>query len=104
AVVDQVRREILELLFGELYFLDAADDLVIGEEAFLFPGLDELLELLDLGKSDVDGEHLSAPSGFRGLMKRALREPAPSASLLRLNPLFGRDSITGSDKSEKDFR
>ena len=41
------------------------DDLVVGEEAFLLPRLDELLQLLDLGKSDVDSEHLTPTSGLR---------------------------------------
>ena len=56
-VVDQVRREVFELLFGELDLLDSRDDLVVGEEALLLPGLDELVQLLDLGKRDVDREH-----------------------------------------------
>ena len=49
-VVDQVRREVLELLLRELDFLDARDDLVVGEKAFLLARLDELLQLLDSGR------------------------------------------------------
>ena len=62
AVVDQVRREVLELLFGELDLLEPGDDLVVGEKALFLPGLDELLQLLDLGKGDVDREHLTPTS------------------------------------------
>ena len=61
-VVDQVRREVLELLLGELDLLDARDDLVVGEEAFLLARLDELVQLLDLGKGDVDREHQTPTS------------------------------------------
>ena len=56
-VVDQVRVEVLDLLLRELHFLQTGDDLVVGEEALLLTVLDELLELLDLGKGDIDGEH-----------------------------------------------
>src|SRR5829696_1544901 len=64
AVVDQVGGEIFELILRELDFLDTGDDLVIGEEALLLPCLDQLLQLLDVGKSDVDGEHVFTTSGF----------------------------------------
>ena len=63
AVVDQVRREVLELLLRELDLLDARDDLVVGEEALLLARLDELVQLLDLGKRDVDREHMTPTSG-----------------------------------------
>src|SRR6266566_8277658 len=49
AVVDQVGGEVLQLLLAELELVDPGDDLVVGEEALLFPGLDELLQLLDFG-------------------------------------------------------
>ena len=58
AVVDQVRREVLELLLAELDLLETGDDLVVGEEALFLAGLDELVQLLDIGKGDVDREHL----------------------------------------------
>jgi hypothetical protein len=80
AVVDQVGGEVFELILRELDFLHTGDDLVIGEEALLLPRLDELLELLDLGESDVDGEQLSSTSGFdvgsRGKNRRTARGPA----------------------------
>ena len=50
AVVDQVGREVLDLLLGELDLLEARDDLVVGEEAFLLTRLDELVQLLDFRK------------------------------------------------------
>ena len=64
AVVDQVGREVFDLLLRELDFLDPLDDLVIGEEPLLLSRRDELLKLLDVGKSNVDGEHLSTTSGY----------------------------------------
>ena len=64
AVVDQVRREVFDLLLRELDFLDPFDDLVIGEEPLLLSRRDELLQLLDVGKSNVDSEHLSTTSGY----------------------------------------
>ncbi len=57
AVVDQVGVEVLDLLLRQLDVLEPGDDLVVGEEASLETALNELLELLDVGKSDVDGEH-----------------------------------------------
>ena len=62
-VVDQVRREVLELLFRQLYLFDPGNDLVVGEEAFLLPGLDELVQLFDVGKGDVDREQVTPTSG-----------------------------------------
>ena len=59
-VVDQVGVEVFDLLLREIDLLEAADDLVIGEKPFLLSVLDELLELLDLGKSDIDGEHVTS--------------------------------------------
>ena len=56
-MVDQVGREVFDLLLGELDFLEPGDDLVVGEEALLLPCLDELVELFDVGKGDVDSEH-----------------------------------------------
>ena len=56
-VVDQVGVEVLDLLLRELDLLEPGDDLVVGEKALLLSLLDELLELFDLGESDVDGEH-----------------------------------------------
>ena len=80
AVIDQVRREVLDLLLGELDFLDPLDDLVVGEEAFLLSRRDELLQLFDVGKSNVDSEHLSTTSGFAWADggTTETREPAPA--------------------------
>src|SRR5207302_7857506 len=65
-VVDQVRVEVLDLLLRELDVFEPGDDLVVGEEAFLLPVLDELLEFFYIWEGDVDGEHgprLSALGG-----------------------------------------
>ena len=43
AVVDQVGREVLDLLLRELDFLDPLDDVVVGEEPFLLPRRYQLL-------------------------------------------------------------
>ena len=57
-VVDQVGVEVLDLLLRELDVLERVDDLVIGEKALLLSFGDELLELFDLGKRDINGEHV----------------------------------------------
>jgi hypothetical protein len=59
-VVDQVRVEVLDLLLRELDLFEAGDDLVVGEEPLLLTVLNELVQLLDVGKSDVDGEHVTS--------------------------------------------
>ena len=59
-VVDQVRVEVLDLLLRELDVVEPGHDLVVREETALETLLDEALELLDLGKSDIDGQHLRA--------------------------------------------
>jgi hypothetical protein len=56
-VVDQVRREVLDLLLGEIDLLEGADDLVVGEKPFLLAVLDELLQLLDVRKGNFGREH-----------------------------------------------
>ena len=66
AVVDQVGREVFELLLGELDLLEPRDDLVIGEEALLLPRLDELVS------SSISGREMStvstlSPTSSRGL-------------------------------------
>ena len=61
AVVDQVGVEVLDLLLGELDFLEAGDDLVVGQEALLDAVLNEFLQLFDVRKGNVDGEH---PAGL----------------------------------------
>ena len=57
AVVDEVRVEVLDLLLGEVDFLQPGDDLVVGEEPLLLPFGDELVQLLDVGQRDIDREH-----------------------------------------------
>ena len=69
-VVDQVRVEVLDLLLRELDLVEPGDDLVVGQEALLETLLDEALELLDLRKGDIDGQHvrgtlLSRSNGHR---------------------------------------
>ena len=58
-VLDQVGVEVFDLLLRELDLFETGDDLVVGEEAFLLPVGDELLELLDFGeRRDFDGEQV----------------------------------------------
>jgi hypothetical protein len=64
ALVDQIRREVLDLLLRELDFLDSLDDLVIGEDALLLSRLDQLVEFFDIGQSNVDSEYLSTTSDY----------------------------------------
>jgi hypothetical protein len=61
SVLDEIRVEVLDLLLRELHFLQTADDLVVGQEALFLALGDELLELLDLGKRDLDREHVLEP-------------------------------------------
>ena len=49
AVIDQIRREVLELFLGELHLLHTCDDLVVGEEALFLPRLYKLVELFYFG-------------------------------------------------------
>src|SRR5687768_12671621 len=56
-MIDQVRVEVLDLLLRQIDLLETRDDLVVREEPLLLSVLDELLELLDLRKCDIDGEH-----------------------------------------------
>src|SRR5712691_7236257 len=65
AVVDQVRVEVLDLIFGELDILEPRGDLVVVEEPFLETVLNELVQLFDVGERDVDGEHLGLPPGLQ---------------------------------------
>ena len=78
-VVDQVRVEVLDLLLRELDLVETDDDLVVREEPSLETVLDEAVELLDVGKGDVDGQHepgflLSRSNGYR---PTELHEPVP---------------------------
>ena len=57
SVVDQIGVEVLDLLLREVDFLEPGDDLVIGEEPLVLAVGDELLQLLDLGRGDIDLEH-----------------------------------------------
>ena len=43
----------------QLDLLEAVHDLVVGEEAFLLPRFDELVEFFYVGEGDVDSEHVS---------------------------------------------
>ena len=61
---DQIGGEVLDLLLRELDFLESLDDLVIGEDALLLSRLDQLVEFLDVGQSNVDSEHLSTTSDY----------------------------------------
>ena len=96
AVVDQVRREVFDLLLRELDFLDPLDDLVIGEEPLLLSRRDELLQLFDVGKSNVDSEHLSTTSGYAwvdGENNRQRKEPALCS--ISGSPSDGADYTSG---------
>jgi len=57
-VVDQVRVEVLDLILRELDLLESGDDLVVREKALFDALLNQLVELFDVGKGDVDSEQL----------------------------------------------
>ena len=78
AVVDQVRREVFDLLLRELDFLDPLDDLVVGEEPLLLSLRNEFLQLFDVGKSNVDSEHLSRTSGYAWLTGEQPKRKEPA--------------------------
>ena len=62
--------EVLDLLLPELDFLEPGDDLVVGEEALLFPVLDELLQLFDSGR-EISTESM-ATLAFSSSLERIL--------------------------------
>jgi len=97
-VIDQIGSEVLELLFGELDFLEPGDDFVEGEKAFFLPRLDELLQLLDIGLRNVDREHLSQTSGVPLFDDADDLHKAGSATPSRLH--LGPDSTSGFTNSE----
>ena len=79
-VVDQVGVEVFDLLLRELDVIERARDLVVVENALLETFLDELLQLLDVRKRDVDGEQRRLTSrlfrvGGRGLDPQHAKEP-----------------------------
>jgi hypothetical protein len=57
AVVDQVRVEVLDLILGEFDILEPCRDLVVVEEPLLETVLNELLQLLNVRKRDLESEH-----------------------------------------------
>ena len=65
SVIDQIGREVLELILAELYLLNSGDNLVVGEEALFLAGLYELVKLFYLGKGNVDREQLTGTSTQR---------------------------------------
>ena len=77
-VIDEVGREVLQLLLREIDVLDGLDDLVVRQEPLLLPLLDELVQLLDLRKSGFDGEHGPLLSPWR------LTEDRPSNATSRI--------------------
>ena len=110
-VVDEVRREVLELLFREVDVLQRLHDLVVGQESLFLALLHESVELLDVRKGDIDGEHepLFLPGGWRGQIfetsERTQLGNRPSnavsrTSTLRLRP-FGGGSYTRLRRLER---
>src|SRR4051794_32324557 len=94
AVVDQVRVEVLDLLLAQLDFLEPRRDLVVVEDAFFEAFLDELLEFLDFGERDLDGQQSASASSCSGwtsggsdLLRHGraevLRVPGSSSALAR---------------------
>src|SRR5688572_6547767 len=78
-VVDEVRVEVLDLLFGEVDFLEPRDDLVVGEESLLCSVLYQLVELFDVREGDVDCEQAGPLFRSRGTGTQERKEPVPSS-------------------------
>src|SRR5262249_49796444 len=80
-VVDEVRVEVLDLLLRQLDLVEAGDDLVVREEPFLEPVLDETVQLFDFRQRDVDGQHghWLSPSSLEGILTCRHASPAPPA-------------------------
>ena len=76
AVLADVRVEVLDLLLAELDVLEPVGDLVVAEKALLLALGDELLELLDFGKRDVDGEQVANLPALV-VARRPCLNPAP---------------------------
>src|SRR5581483_8155443 len=79
-VLGEVRVEVLDLLLRQLDVLEPVDDLVVGEKALLFSLGDELVELLDLRKRDVDGEHVPEPPGLVVARRHCYNRPRPACA------------------------
>ena len=92
-VVDEVGRELLELLFGEIDVLEGLRDLVVRQEALFLALLDELVQLVDVRKGDFDGEHGRLLPPVR-LTETDPRTQRAGPSSPRLEP-FGGASYTG---------
>src|SRR4051794_11174282 len=84
SVLEQVGVEVLGLLLRQLYVLEPAGDLVVGQEAFLPPFRDELVELFDVRKRDVDGEQVPNLPGLG--CTTALLQPTETRSPSRPGP------------------
>ena len=102
AVVDQIGGEVFDLLLGELDFLEPFDDLVVGEEPFLLPRRNQLLEFFDVGKSNVDSEHESTTSGLAWVDEDTNPTHEPD-SLSSGSPSNRADSTSGFAEEERIF-
>ena len=63
-VLDEIGVEVLDLLLGDLNLDQCGGNLADQEEAPLLADLHELLELVDLGQLDIDGQHRAPVSGI----------------------------------------
>jgi len=79
-VVDEVGVEVLDLLLGQLDVVETVDDLVVREEPLLRSVGDELLELFDFGKRDLDGEQV-------GDLRLVLNDVVDEPDLQRTGPI-----------------
>src|SRR4029450_1186496 len=99
-VVDQVRVEVLDLLLRELDLLEARHDLVVGEEPLLQTVLYQLVKLFDVGKRDVDGEHLTSRLVCCACLRTYLETPRARANGSPGSPSCGHGCYTGYRKIE----
>jgi hypothetical protein len=98
-VIDHVRVEVLDLLLGQLDFLERRDNLVVGEKPFLLTFLNELVELIDVGERDVYREQV----GPRFLVLGRGVRPLHEESRCRSAPLRPPDTTTPSTGGKHFF-
>src|SRR4029450_4999898 len=102
-VVDQVRVEVLDLLLRELDLLEARHDLVVGEEPLLQTVLYQLVKLFDVGKRDVDGEHVTSRLVCCACLRTYLETTRAGVTVPPAHPLAATDVTRELARSKHIF-
>jgi hypothetical protein len=85
AVLDEVGMEVLNLLFGDLCLRKCRCDFGDQQVPTLLTDVDELAELLDVGKLDIDGQH--RPPRLQSML-------TPQGSVIREETRLGIPSLS----------